>query len=70
MTTGEFEEALDKLLPYCSIEVDLNGQIVIYTGRFEADNGEMKMMHEDTSECPCIECAGAANDDSEDDCND
>ena len=50
MTLEELEEALEELLPSYQIETDNDGQIIIYTGLTESDDGELVPFDEDEDE--------------------
>jgi hypothetical protein len=47
MNLEELEEALTEIMPGFEIGTDNNGQIVIYTGMTEDEDGELLPMDED-----------------------
>jgi hypothetical protein len=51
MNYEELEEALDELFPGgFSIETDRHGQLIVYTGLSQEDDGELKALDNDEDE--------------------
>ena len=50
MTLEELEEALEEILPSYQIETDNEGQIIIYSGLTESDDGELVPFDEEEEE--------------------
>ena len=51
MNYEELEEALDELFPGgFSIETDRHGQLIVYTGLSQEDDGELKVLDSDEDE--------------------
>ena len=50
MNLEELEEALEELLPGFQISTDKHGQIIIYTGMIQDEDGELLTMDDDDGE--------------------
>lgn len=50
MNLEELEEALEEILPGFQIETDKHGQIIIFTGMIQDEDGELLTMDDDDGE--------------------